>query len=145
MTKKLFAVVTVVWVVAMIGCDTVAVKETAAVREKAAAATETAAKEEADIPDIPDIITFPGGTLGEVTFRHSEHFEIECDRCHHYTPPGEMPKGCRSCHVGKGKGPLSPYAAYHRVESERSCGSCHYNSAKTGLITCTACHKSKKK
>ena len=145
MTKKLIALVMVVSVLAMIGCDTATVKETAAVTEKATAVPQTAAEEEQEEVDIPEIITFPGGKLGEVTFRHSEHFAMDCDRCHHYTPPNEMPKACRSCHIGKGKGPLSPYAIYHLVESKRSCGSCHYNSVKTGLITCTACHKSKKK
>jgi hypothetical protein len=87
-------------------------------------------------------------TYGQVKFAHKKHAEtlkLGCEKCHHELKgkkPGEVPKGCKTCHkaTAEGKTPSSK-DAYHK-----DCQECHkQDKAKKAPTTCTKCHDTKVK
>ena len=89
-----------------------------------------------------------GNTYGQVKFAHKKHVDtlkVACEKCHHELKgkkPGEVPKGCGTCHkaAAEGKTP-SAKDAFHK-----DCQECHkQDKAKKAPTTCTKCHDTKVK
>ena len=87
-----------------------------------------------------------GNTYGQVKFDHKKHSEtlkVACEKCHHELKgkkPGEVPKGCATCHKAKAEGKTpSAKDAFHK-----DCQECHkQDKAKKAPTTCTKCHDTK--
>ena len=98
----------------------------------------------AEIPLDKEIILFTHSKLGNVTFLHKMHSqldEVECTTCHHKHEGDGMPEPCHKCHQSKPEDETPKIIkAFHT-----RCRGCHQYTIETGrkagpVKKCTLCH-----